>query len=201
MVSAPWRGAGPAMPSATFWSMAPAALAFGELRGETFGLSETPHQRGLDRRRRRRIRLRPDRAFAQGLEREGRISLRRFWRTTTSPSPAHRMATRFRNAGAARHQLSFLRTRKHSATTSRAAFAGRGFFFYGGLQHGVLRGGLTRVSIHLQKKASVEKRMDCRVKPGNDAVIGVAARGYRHTNARRSHVIGATAQLGLKPPD
>ena len=72
--SNPWFGtvrgrAGYTVSNVLFYGTA--GLAFGELRGETFGLSEIPHQRRLDRGRRRRGRPRT------ALEREDRISLRR----------------------------------------------------------------------------------------------------------------------------
>ena len=72
--SNPWFGtlrgrAGYAFNNILFYGTG--GLAFGELRGETFGLVGIPHQCGLDRGRRRRIRPRAE------LERQDRISLRR----------------------------------------------------------------------------------------------------------------------------
>jgi hypothetical protein len=45
-----------------------------------------------------------------------------------------------------------------------------------------LRGRRSRVSIYVLEK-QFRKRWECRVKPGNDAVIGAALRSCRRNNA------------------
>ena len=92
-------------------------LAFGELTRRDVRPVGIPYQRGLDRGRRRRIRLRPE------LERQARISL---CRSVGFPLQHHRHVERLPvRIAARRRQLSLLiATRKYPVATSRPLAAG-----------------------------------------------------------------------------
>ena len=95
-------------------------LAFGELRGDTFGLSESHTTAGWT------AGVGAEFGLAQNWTRQGRISLRRSGRQPTSP---HRRVERLPvRAGPCRRELSLLiATRKYPVTTSRPR-RGRDFF-------------------------------------------------------------------------
>ena len=112
--SNPWFGtvrgrAGYAFGNVLFYGTG--GLAFGELRANTFGLSESQTNAGWTAGRRRRNGLRTE------LERQDRISLcRSFQQQLRHHRRVERLPLR---PGACRRELSLLRTRKLSDTTSR----------------------------------------------------------------------------------